>query len=161
VLIVSIGNLKTEARKIWGMWSKIVATSLSIVLLGDAALINAAQADIWTERHKNSTSDTHSSSSKQLTMALPASPSELLQQIPSLNKNLPAVMSESVAPLPPNLKHMPVEMQHVLSAIPTNAAKVTSGFTCPLAKRFVVLIQDVHMNTEAQQNILSVLNALS
>jgi serine/threonine protein phosphatase PrpC len=117
---------------------------------------NAAQTNVWADRRKNR-------ASVQMA-ALPggvASPeagiSAILRQIPisapALEKLTPSGMNPSLTPLPKSVRSL-------LETIPASAGQVKQAFLSPASSRFVVLVQDVHMNLEAQKNIVAILSAL-
>ncbi len=149
------------------MSTKFLSVFLSIIyLFGNVIFANAAQSNFWAERQKNREASSQPTPRTQLAAlpsgmnALRPSSSDLLQQIPSIGKTL-AIDSSVQSALPASISaRVPADFQYLLRAIPANAGKIKEAYAAPGANGFVVLIQDVHMNREAQDNILAMMKSL-
>lgn len=133
---------------------KPLATLLScIYFLANVAFAHAGESNLWKERQKNQFAALPS----QLPLSN-ASPSDLLRQIPEISKSLEAVQSK----LSKNIQaDIPAAFRQLIEAVPANAGTVKEVFSGGTGKKLVLLIQDVHMDREAQENIASVLHSLS
>ncbi|MBV9080114.1 MAG: hypothetical protein JO102_03225, partial [Elusimicrobia bacterium] len=140
---------------------KVFAGALAaFYLTSSVALTYAQESNIWADRrrHPDPPMDTRLA-------ALPASmrgvgPSDLLRQIPALNRPLAAIgqpLTSSTA------SRLPRQVAPFIDAIPLNQASIHEIYLPPTvgpAGPLVVLIEDVHLNKEAQLNIAGVLASL-
>ncbi len=141
---------------------KIFSVLLSVVyLFGNVAFANAAQTNFWTERQKSRDLSEHTQLAALPTGMNAARPSsmDLLQQIPSIGKTLAGSALRTELPVKVSTQ-VPKDFQYLLRAIPVNAGKIREAYATPNSNKFVMLIQDVHMNREAQQNIDAMMKAL-
>ncbi len=131
------------------MPKKIFASTLSaLFFLTNAVFLHAAETNIWNERQKN----------MRQPIQLAALP-DAFRGLPDLNHVLESIPS---IPRTSGLKLSPSEAAFV-DALPMDACQIKNVYVNPLAKSIplLFLIQDVHMNFEAQQNISRVLLALN
>ncbi len=134
-----------------------------VYFFGNVVLAHSAEVNFWRERQKKQTPP--EKNEVQLA-ALPASlpvgrdnPADLLRQIPTLSKTFNAI-SENALPEKFKPSHVPADLRPVLERIPTNAGTIKQVSIAPTDKSMVVLLQDVHMNTEAQGNIAEIVKAM-
>ncbi len=125
---------------------RIVAVVLAFLIPIQSVLVQAAQVNFWQDRHKSLTNI-------QLTAVLGPTPP------------LSSIAGSFVHPLhsfdSPKKSHWPASIQQVMDAIPPTAATVQNVVLGKdLRTPPIILLQDVHLNTEAQLNIASVLQSL-
>ncbi len=131
---------------------KTIASLLTVVFVFDAIAVPLAQArqygQVWDDR-KQATSPQVAS--------LPSTMNPLMEQLPTLKSELPT--SSQITD--DETKHVPPMLRTLVGAIPQNRGTVRDIFTPAQPSRDpVVLIQDVHMNAEAQLNLADVINGL-
>ncbi len=121
----------------------VMAITLAIVyFLNNVALGSMAESNFWTQRRNEI-----------------RQPLQILNQLPALHSALP--LSPASNFLPETDLNRPAGLRTVMDSLPQNAGSIQDIF-CPHhpAGPPIVLIQDVHLNTEAQSNIAVLLQAL-
>src|ERR1044071_5584801 len=153
-------SLSLTIRLRSGQANKVFALVLSIVLLSQTVLASLAESNLWKERREaieKANPENHPTQIASLPSSL--NPQSILKQLPAINPALPtSKWSDS------NKKKslgLPKKIQALLDSIPLNLASIQDVYfsgkenTVP-----VVLIQDVHLNPEAQNNIAGILQQL-
>jgi len=136
--------------------TKALAAVLSLLIFAtNCVFANTIENNFWKERSK-----------KIELAALPASlnsnlgPKSLLNKLPAMNQNLAVTpkWSDSKGKKYLNLSK---RFQTLIDSIPLGKASIREVYDSKEEKNPpVVLIQDVHLNTEAQSNIAAVLQSL-
>jgi hypothetical protein len=133
-------------------WRKATALALALVYTSTNVVLNAmAESNFWAER------------SRQTHAALKTAP-----QFASLP---PALLKMPIAPVNPVVPRwtdshwqvsqaFPKDFQDLINAVPQANATIQDVYYVPNAQQPVVLIQDVHLNPEAQTNIAFTLQGL-
>jgi len=113
-------------------------------------------AEVWKQRRQAIADRRSDVASLPAALRQPMSPQQLLEQLPSIKAALPNAArgnGESV--------ELPARLRALVEAVPQNVASVKDVFDPRVGSEApVLLIQDVHMNPEAQRNIASVLASL-
>lgn len=151
-------------------FQKVFSLFLTITFFtSQVALGSTGESNLWAERRRQFSARENSQDAPQFaslpTTALGnnlANPKDLLRQFPGLNRALEFVTA--VSPSPSKSK-LPSSVAPYVEAIPLNLGTVKE---IHLNKKratpnspLVVLIQDVHLNQEAQQNIANILLSLN
>ena len=132
----------------------------ALYLFSNVVFAQAQETNLWTERRQKAADQRVASLPANMTGA--AGPADLLRQIPALSRSLISnadpVRTSSESKLPPKIAPF-------LEAIPLNRAALKDVFLAPGAGEdspapFVIMVQDVHLNNEAQHNIAGVLGSL-
>jgi hypothetical protein len=134
----------------------IVAFALSVIYFtGQVALGSAAETNFWAERRRASgVPQKHAQLVALPSMAPTISQRTLLSELPSL-KTIP--LSETAT----WSAHLSPPLKDVVNAIPATYGNIQDIFDGGSREHSpVILVQDVHLNTEAQTNIASLLQDL-
>lgn len=141
------------------MFRKFLATAVSLVFFGtNVALVNAAETNIWAERRK--LSHTPQFAAVPTPLGGPSiDPADLLKKIPEV-KALEPTLPTQLKKLNP---YLPRAMSAFLSDVPLNRGTLRDVYVSRQHPdgSLVLLLQDVHMNIEAQENIAGVLLQLT
>ena len=145
---------------------KLVSIVLSICLFSQMALASLGESTIWEKRRQANEAQVVQKESPLLA-SLPAGLSaagplhkNLLNQLPSVQQALPknpkwnASLQNAFGPLPEHLKE-------IIEALPLVYCRVQDVYhSGKKDSPSVVVLQDVHLNAEAQENIAAVLQEL-
>src|SRR5262245_40636359 len=140
-------------------FQSFVCLLLAAVFLHQTALASVSESSFWQERRKNLAGAPKDQPAQLAALPLPsANNAALLRQLPSLAPSpLPSASlwtsrkETSIAGIPPAL-------ERVVKAVPLNTGIIREMHVGNSAKHApIVLIQDVHLNPEAQGNIAAVL----
>jgi len=144
---------------------KIFTAVLSFVyFLSSIVCLHASEANFWQERQRHLEKERKPTTLASLPVGISVDGSdnsrELLRQIPLVRKTLSGLPSDH-APIK-NIQ-LPDSIRPFVESIPLNAGTIKELTINNHQKvaPMVILIQDVHMNLEAQQNIATVLLALN
>lgn len=140
---------------------KALVLALSAVLPIQPVLASLAESNIWKER-REATEKARPENKRLQMAALPASlnPQSILKQLPPINTTLPTSARWSETNKNKSLG-FPQRLQELLDSIPLVYGTIQDVYNSGNEKISpVVLIQDVHLNSEAQNNIASVLQEL-
>jgi hypothetical protein len=113
--------------------------------VANVALCSATEVNLWSERRKAAVSNK------------PVQIASLPQSLQSLNQ-LPVTKMEVQVPL--RWKTKDQKLQNLLSSISPSDATIQDVHDAGTSDTPVVLVQDVHLNTEAQKNIAELLQGL-
>jgi len=134
---------------------KCLSVTLSLFLVAQIALADAAQTNFWAERRK-SMERSKESQDEILLASLPSTissnPSQVFKELPSPRPHeivSQGIVDDSLSPA------SETELTTLMSALQSAYGNVRETFVPQKAKidKTVILIQDVHMNQEAQENI--------
>ncbi|MFN0116761.1 MAG: cyclic nucleotide-binding domain-containing protein [Elusimicrobiota bacterium] len=121
----------------------------------NTVFLYSAESNFWEDRRRSGQNQIASLPTPITSNVSPSA--NLIRHIPSLSKTLGPSLQKNIHSLGDSV---PEKVRGVLNAIPAHAASVKEVSLKLGEKNFVVLIQDVHMNVEAQKNIVSVIEAL-
>src|SRR5262249_32623928 len=83
----------------------------------------------------------------------------LLRELPGVRAAMTEIETARRRDLP---KGFSLNLQHTLAALPRDAGQIRDAYTPPAPKNPpIVLLQDIHMNPEAQQNLAKLLSSLN
>jgi hypothetical protein len=141
---------------------KTLAVTLAVVMfVMDGALINAAESNFWSQRHKAAKIAAQAQEdSAPLALATGTPLDNIFQGMPSLDK-APLTPSLSTAAMKSVPKGFLGQHKELLSALPFQYGDIRHiALPQGKAKGVVVNIQDIHMNLEAQRNMAGAVESL-
>lgn len=138
---------------------KSVAALLSVFLTVQASLGHAAESSFWAERHRQkATLETDAKSPQLAALAVPSR--AFFSSLPSIQTTLPEIKNSNES-LKRGSAKIPKNLQGLVDSIPSTVGSVQEVYDSGnRAAPPIVLIQDVHLNPEAQQNIALLLQQL-
>lgn len=136
---------------------KALSFGLSVVYFTtQVVLASATETNLWSERRKNQ--HTQLASLPSLTTGM--TPQQLLKQMPSVDASISSLPKWTQSNKKLSL-NVPTSFRSLIDAIPLTYGTIQDVYAAPNTDIApVVLIQDVHLNTEAQTNIATVLQEL-
>ena len=138
--------------------SRFVAGATALIFfLQNAPLAQAAEASLWDQRRgalKRNADEAKPTMMAALPMGLGAAPNQLLDRLPSVRPSGP------MAPRAGGERTVPASLETVVAAIPLTYGSIKKTDVVPGALGTVVLLQDVHLNAEAQANLGQIMQAL-
>jgi hypothetical protein len=143
---------------------KFIATFLVVIYSTTQVVLgSAAEANFWAERRR-SVLQQKDAPTQLAALPVPlkngSSPNALLQQLPTVGTALPTIPKWSASRKNKN-QRLPRKFQALVDAISLSYGSVQDLYKSPLEEiPPVVLIQDVHLNNEAQNNIAQLLQGL-
>src|SRR3972149_6984361 len=143
-----------------GLWKRALALTLAALLPTQSVLASLAESDIWKER-REAIEKSHPENQPTQVASLSASfqnPQSILKQLPSVGAALPQVPrwspSTNAQGKRNSSKKYHSALQTLLDSIPLIYGTVQEVYDSGNEKISpVVLIQDIHLNSEAQTNI--------
>lgn len=139
---------------------------LATVLTSQAALASTAESNFWAERRRAASTITNQPNLRSQMASLPHAGAlgraALLNQLPSVRTTLAPELKWSPSEQKKYAKFSP-RFRRLIESIPMNFGTIQEEYESDDDEKSpppVVLVQDVHLNTEAQGNIASVLQEL-
>lgn len=148
-------------------FKKALSVGIGLLLFSQTALASLSESSFWEERRSRFSSQESSNDSKALA-SLPSSlsnpnqfnPNNLIKQMPSIGSSLPAHAKWKKLSKIKNGK-ISSELNEVINSIPLGHSRIQEVYDSGNDKNSpVVIIQDVHLNPEAQSNIATVIQEL-
>jgi ferredoxin len=140
---------------------KFAAAFMAGLMLFDVIGVPLAHArqleEMWTNRRARLAKNPQLAALPAGVDSLPPAANSVIDQLPSVGSTLARRAVSNDENLPAST---PAALRSLISAIPQNRATVRDIEEVPGASHAVVLLQDVHMNAEAQLNLAAVIEQL-
>lgn len=136
----------------------VAVATAAIFLAQNSPLAYGAETSLWTER-RQAQARARTQENPPLLASLPgaaAAPisAQIIDRLPALRPSQP------MGARPETARTVPSNLEDLVAAIPLTSAAVKESNVVPHADGTVVIVQDVHLNPEAQGNIARVLQSL-